>query len=344
MRIFQPMTNHHRFHLLVISAAVCLCFFASASASAAQEETLSGTFSASSTVLSVGGESYGSDKLADGNSSTFWLEGGADSGVGEWVQVDFGRPMLVKGIVVYNGAQASRTSFLKHNRVKKLGIVFASGRSGTAELADIQGPQKIDLPDRATRSLLFEIRDVHLATRVKNRKQTALSRIDIIGEELPAPDGKTDGNRTMGSTVSTASSQSNQTVSTLERNIAIPTSSFEMAPFEEFVTEYYLKQMTLDESVVDMYTARERDKEDLIFRAFVHEQKMIGVYDRLREAVVDLSKLKVSPVYISTDLAKLHVTGSYSMYAGNNYMDFNEDRMMVLRKEKGVWKLYEIQE
>jgi len=63
--------------------------------------------------------------------------------------------------------------------------------------------------------------------------------------------------------------------------------------------------------------------------------------ERFRMAKVDLSGLKFRRVTADPDLARIQVTGSYTMSVPPLIETVEEDALFVLLPEMGQWKIYE---
>ena len=74
--------------------------------------------------------------LVDGDTATAWQLTG--TGVGEWVDVRFDRPVQIDHLLISNGDQRSEGGFAAAGRVKELLIVFPNADKA----------YKVELPDR----------------------------------------------------------------------------------------------------------------------------------------------------------------------------------------------------
>jgi len=89
--------------------------------------------------------SYHPRNLADGRSSTAWVEGRSGQGVGEWILVVFDGERWVSALEIRNGYGKNADIYTKNSRLKDVEIVVSSGESRTVRLDDRSGSQSIDL-------------------------------------------------------------------------------------------------------------------------------------------------------------------------------------------------------
>lgn len=71
--------------------------------------------------------SYQPENLLDGDPSTCWAEGIKGSGIGSYIRMSSPEQQTVKGLVVYNGNDASTQDFLSCGCVLELAIEFSDG-------------------------------------------------------------------------------------------------------------------------------------------------------------------------------------------------------------------------
>lgn len=72
----------------------------------------------------------------DGDRDTTWAEGSPGHGVGEWLQVDFTSPVMVKGFDIRNGYWRLEQRLHENSRVKRLRVDFSDGTSEEFTLVD----------------------------------------------------------------------------------------------------------------------------------------------------------------------------------------------------------------
>jgi hypothetical protein len=78
-------------------------------------------------TLPSSGEEWAASGAADSKLATGWIEGAADSGVGESLTLSFGRPRNIRLVRVVPGCAASPESWKQHNRLLKFSLVFEGG-------------------------------------------------------------------------------------------------------------------------------------------------------------------------------------------------------------------------
>jgi hypothetical protein len=87
-------------------------------------------------------EEWTAAKVADSKLASGWIEGAADSGIGESVTLSLGRPRNIRMVRVVPGCAASPESWEQHNRILRFSLVFEGGtvvmvnRAGTTAEMD----------------------------------------------------------------------------------------------------------------------------------------------------------------------------------------------------------------
>ncbi|MBK6836669.1 MAG: hypothetical protein IPG89_21395 [Bacteroidetes bacterium] len=103
--------------------------------------------SASSTLSPQGKYSYNAQNLIDDSPLTAWVEGKDDYGIGESIEIT---KNYVSGISIYNGHQASQSSFINNSRVKSLTMLINGVEACKLELEDKMDFQKFDTKEFLT--------------------------------------------------------------------------------------------------------------------------------------------------------------------------------------------------
>lgn len=136
---------------------------------------------------SLQGESgYHPDFIRDGKLSTAWVEGSSGDGEGEWIEISFGKPENITGIIIVNGYIKSEELYRANNRIKDLNI-WASRETDTlvndVTLSDrsFQGGQKAVgelLPGfKDVKKCRFKIKSVYKGSRYHD---TCISEIIFL--------------------------------------------------------------------------------------------------------------------------------------------------------------------
>lgn len=102
----------------------------------------------------------------DNNPSTAWVENAKGSGIGEWLKIDFIRPIQVSGMYIHNGYFRIEPRLGENNRVKKIRIHFSDGTS-----------EVFDLPDPLTED--FETMKSNQGYYVKFNKKVLTSSVKV---------------------------------------------------------------------------------------------------------------------------------------------------------------------
>jgi hypothetical protein len=82
-----------------------------------------------STVLVEKGRAkdfYAPAKAIDGNLNTCWCKQTKDSGIGQWLQLDFAKPSIVRAVRVYPGCGESEAVYSANNRIYKVEVSAGS--------------------------------------------------------------------------------------------------------------------------------------------------------------------------------------------------------------------------
>lgn len=109
----------------------------------------------------------------------------------------------------------------------------------------------------------------------------------------------------------------------------------------QVLREFFERQATLDDRLPDVFSRRVRQEEAMAFLAARDTVNRRGQLERFRMAKVDLSGLKFRRVTADPDLARIQVTGSYTMSVPPLIETVEEDALFVLLPEMGQWKIYE---
>lgn len=121
----------------------------------------------------------GAPMLIDGETSTAWR---ADADGSEWIELELARPARVDHLLVWNGDQASDTSFDATNRVTEALIIFPEIEKGyRAPFEDIDDNFRIDIPDAPTADRIR----IRVLTTAGGHDVTALSEIEALASTSP---------------------------------------------------------------------------------------------------------------------------------------------------------------
>lgn len=105
--------------------------------------------------------------------------------------------------------------------------------------------------------------------------------------------------------------------------------------------EYFERQAALDDRLPEVFSRRVRREETMAFLAARETVNRRGQLERFRGAKVDLSGLTFRRVTADPDLARIQVTGSYTISIPPLVETVEEDALFVLLPEMGQWKIYE---
>lgn len=112
----------------------------------------------------------------------------------------------------------------------------------------------------------------------------------------------------------------------------------------QVLREYFERQATLDDRFPEVFSRRVRTEERMAFLTMRETVNRRGQLERFRMAKVDLSGLRFRRVTADPDLARIHVTGSYTLSVPPVVETIEEDALFVLLPEMGQWKIFERRE
>ncbi len=124
---------------------------------------------------------------------------------------------------------------------------------------------------------------------------------------------------------------------------AIPDDAAAQAQYE-VIRRFFRGQLTLDEDFPLVFSRRVKDGETLAFLAMREMQRSRGLLERFRAAEVNLEGLVFTRVTADPDLARIRVTGRYSLSVPPVEQTVEEDALFVLLPELGEWKIWERRE
>jgi hypothetical protein len=112
----------------------------------------------------------------------------------------------------------------------------------------------------------------------------------------------------------------------------------------QVLREYFERQATLDDRMPEVFSRRVIREETMAFLAMRETVNRRGNLERIRMTKVDLSGLTFRRVTADPDLARIHVTGSYTISVPPVVETIEEDALFVLLPEMGHWKIFERRE
>lgn len=128
-----------------------------------------------------------------------------------------------------------------------------------------------------------------------------------------------------------------------EAQTVMPDDAEALAQYQ-VLREYFERHATLDDRLPDVFSRRVRQEEAMAFLTVRETVNRRGNLERIREAKVDLSGLKFRRVTADPDLARIQVTGQYTINVPPLVETVEEDALFVLLPEMGQWKIYERRE
>ena len=176
----EPLTNEHAVQLVREFSVGSTAYLAARDTQLPQTELVT----VSSELNPFGEFTYRGYNLIDGDPTTCWAEGADGDGVGEWAQLRFPTPKLVRRIRVINGYAKGRR-WEQNSRVKRASIQLSDGSSFDWRLRDTEEWQEFVLPAPiVTRYVQFTIDEVYRGTRTDWR-DASVSEL-AVDAEAPA--------------------------------------------------------------------------------------------------------------------------------------------------------------
>ncbi len=115
----------------------------------------------SSHLEADGDGSYDPVNVSDLVLDSMWCEGAEGDGVGEWIELDFGKPQKISTLSLVNGNAYGLSYWMKSNRVTALELSFSNGTSQTVSAKNVMLPQLIALEPVTTSSVRIKVTGVH---------------------------------------------------------------------------------------------------------------------------------------------------------------------------------------
>ena len=112
----------------------------------------------------------------------------------------------------------------------------------------------------------------------------------------------------------------------------------------QVLREYFERQATLDDRLPEVFSRRVVREETMAFITVRETVNRRGNLERIRMGKVDLSGLSFRRVTADPDLARIQVTGSYTINVPPLVETLEEDALFVLLPEMGQWKIFERRE
>lgn len=132
--------------------------------------------SASSILEASNTRDYRATNLLDGDLGTAWNEGAPGPGIGEWVRLEFSRPLVLARLEIANGYQQDEDRFYANGRVKSLEVEYSNGATQLVDLLDTLGFQAIDPAVQETEWIKLTIVSVYPH---RTWDDTALSEVRV---------------------------------------------------------------------------------------------------------------------------------------------------------------------
>lgn len=165
--------------LLGSLAATLLATTATAAPLKPTEITASSTY-----VPTEGTGNYSASRASDGKAATSWFEGEPGSGLGGWIEADFGADTKVTQVKLWAGDWSTWDYWKRANRPKELELKFSDGSTQVITLKDEKVAQTfaIDGGGKVTRSVRMKIKAIYDGSTWLD---TGIAEFQFFGDALP---------------------------------------------------------------------------------------------------------------------------------------------------------------
>lgn len=104
--------------------------------------------------------SYEAVNVSDLVLDSMWCEAAPGDGVGEWIELDFGKPTELSKLSLVNGNAYSLGFWMKSNRVTGLELAFSNGSTQQVAVKNVMLPQLIALDPVTTTKVHMKVTEV----------------------------------------------------------------------------------------------------------------------------------------------------------------------------------------
>lgn len=271
---------------------------------------------------------YSPEYLLDDDLTTAWVGGGLGAGEGQWIELQFGYPVRLDKLGIYNGHHGEG-QFEKYRRIRSGRIVYPDGRSSRFWLHDEKGEQIIDCDGQPVKSVRIVVDEVLPKGEWAARKKLAVSEIKLYVALMKDP------------------AEAGNAVETVQENVpaAVPSAPESRVPEEmvELLREFYVRQTTMADDFAKLFAHDVRDKNDFRQEVFKSVQMQRGTYEMLRGADVKTDGLGFELLEQHGGYARVRVFGPYRINLPGKHAYLEEDSVFVLSKEPEGWRILELE-
>jgi hypothetical protein len=130
---------------------------------------------ASSLRKAESGNLYIAQNVFDRDDRTAWCEGVSGPGKGEWIRIEFDKPLKLSEMTIKPGYFKNASVWKKNNRLASIRLQFSGGESRTFEMKDEMKSQKIPLSAGKTKFVKIFIEDYFEGS--SDQKDTLISEV-----------------------------------------------------------------------------------------------------------------------------------------------------------------------
>lgn len=268
------------------------------------------------------------ENLLDGDPTTAWVGGGIGPGVGQWIALDFGVPVRVERLGIFNGHQAEG-QFLEYRRIRSGRVLYPDGAETQFWLRDEPGEQVIECRGRPFKSIRIVVDSVFPKGELTAKVKLAVSEIKLYLSLMAPPGGDIEEDLPDATHIPARP----------------PVDPDRIVPekLADVLRAFYVRHTTLADDYAELFAEDVRDRNDFRFEVFKAVQRQRGTYTVLQTADVDTSGLGFELVEHDGAFARVRVFGAYRVKVGDVDTNLEEDSVFVVSNDVDGWKIVELE-
>lgn len=271
---------------------------------------------------------YAPEHLLDGDATSAWAGGGVSSGVGQWIELDFGMAVRVERLGIFNGHQGEG-QFDKFRRIRSGRIVYPDGVETKFWLRDEPGEQVIECRGVAVKTLRIVVDKVFPKGALVGNKKLAVSEVKLYLSMMESPDAIRSGDGDKSAAI--------MAKPPADPDYVIP------EDLAALLHEFYVRHTSLADNYAELFAKDVRDQNDFQFEVFKELQRQQGTYALLRSAKVDTSGLGFEMVEREGEFAKVRIFGGYVARIDGKAYPMDEDSTFVVVEDPEGWRILELE-
>ncbi len=132
------------------------------------------TVTVSSTLKAPRGTTIAASNLIDGDPYTVWAEGAMGTGAGEWIQLEFPKPVNLGLLGIIGGDYRSDQAWQDSNRLHRFEVTTETPEDRTTTVEDIDLTRELRLPSTGRR-IVAQTKDIRRTKWVEVRRKGIVS-------------------------------------------------------------------------------------------------------------------------------------------------------------------------